>query len=212
MEEEYENQVSWRTSADKLTFIVCKPLDAATTSAPDGRVIAGEADSDERMIGDINLFLTPWDDEDEEGGGDQPSAQSAANGPSHSHCVGEVDIMIANIDHRGKGTGKAAVAAYLWFIKRNVKEILAEYATSTGEKGSLEMKELLVRIKATNEGSIALFKGLGFRQRGEVNYFGEIAMVLSESGSLEGVNQVEGYKELPFDRSRLAKELGYRES
>ncbi|RWA03124.1 hypothetical protein EKO27_g11980, partial [Xylaria grammica] len=33
LEEEYENQQSWRTAHDKLTFIVCQPAAASPTSA-----------------------------------------------------------------------------------------------------------------------------------------------------------------------------------
>lgn len=161
------------------------------------------------MIGDINMFLTPWEnDEDEsESGrlGVDHVRQSASQGSGPRYCVGEVDIMIANVEKRGRGMGRAAVSTFLWFVKKNVRGILAEYATSIGEGDILEMKELLVRIKATNEGSIALFKGYGFEQRGEVNYFGEVAMILKESSSLDGVKGVEGYEELQFDRSGLSK-------
>ncbi|KAK6219099.1 CAAX geranylgeranyltransferase alpha subunit [Pestalotiopsis sp. IQ-011] len=202
LEEEYENQISWRTSADKLTFIVCNPL----SDAPGDAVVAGTADGNERMVGDINLFLTPWEDEEQDSE-EQDSEDHAQNKtPSEQkYCVGEVDIMIAAASDRGRGMGKAAVSTLLWFIKKNVAAILAEYAAGTGDvKGALEMKELLVRINASNEGSKALFKGLGFEQRGEVNYFGEIELVLKDFNNEGGVLEVEDYRELSFDRSKLA--------
>lgn len=194
LEEEYENQISWRTSADKLTFIVCQPLNDAADA-----VVAGVADAKERMVGDINLFLTPWED-DEDQYAEQPPQKVTSSGKRF--FVGEVDIMIAAATDRGRGMGKAAVSTFLWFIRKNVDAILAEYATSLEEGSVLEMKELLVRINASNEGSKALFKGLGFEQRGEVNYFGEIELVLKDFQA--GVSEVEGYRELPFDRSDLA--------
>ncbi|KAH8664042.1 GNAT domain-containing protein [Xylariales sp. PMI_506] len=202
LEEEYENQISWRTSADKLTFIVCRPLAGAAAAS----VAAGEADADNRMVGDINLFLTPWDYEEEEGGDGGGAAATAVA----RYAVGEVDIMIADTANRGRGMGRAAVSAFLWYIWKNRAAILKEYATSpegaaaaaAAGGGGLEMKQLLVRIKATNEGSIALFKGLGFEQKGDVNYFGEIEMVLQEF-SAERLAEVEGYQELPYDRTKL---------
>ncbi|KAI4602134.1 hypothetical protein KJ359_011000 [Pestalotiopsis sp. 9143b] len=197
LEEEYENQISWRTSADKLTFIVCNPL----SDAPEDAVVAGTADGNERMVGDINLFLAPWED-DEQDPEDQPQDKSPSE---QKYCVGEVDIMIAAASDRGRGMGKAAVSTFLWFIKKNAAAILAEYAAGTGDvQGTLEMKELLVRINASNEGSKALFKGLGFEQRGEVNYFGEIELVLKDFNGEGGVLEVEDYRELSFDRSKLA--------
>jgi hypothetical protein len=233
LEEEYENQISWRTSADKLTFIVCKPLDlldspsAPFSGADDAKtlrgVVAGEADRDMMMVGDINLFLTPWenDEESDDGGQDGIVTKAKANlgnevnragderdgtGPGAvRYCAGEVDIMIAESSNRGKGVGKGAVSTFLWFIRENLNEILSEYAGSIGAGGRLEMKELLARINATNAGSIALFKALGFQQRGDVNYFGEIEMVLKDFAS-DGVGvEVEGYHKLAYDRFRLTE-------
>ncbi|KAM0813492.1 putative GNAT domain-containing protein [Seiridium cardinale] len=212
LEEEYENQISWRTSADKLTFIVCKPLD--DSSEPAEVVVAGDADRDERMVGDINLFLTPWDDDnydekdastDNKAGGAQSNGSIEHRSPEQKYCVGEVDIMIANDADRGKGMGRAAVSAFLWFIKKNVSRIVAEYAASTGDSDSPELRELLVRIKSTNDGSMALFRGLGFTQRGDVNYFGEIEMVLKDFSSCEGFDEFVGHREVRFDRSKLTK-------
>ncbi|KAI0122986.1 GNAT domain-containing protein [Xylariales sp. AK1849] len=218
LEEEYENQISWRTSTDKLTFIVCKPPVFPPPSNA-AAVYAGEADANDRMVGDINLFLTPWegegegegegdDDDDDENAQHSLAVESTAVDGTNAEvsdtkrfCVGEVDIMIASTADRGKGVGKAAVSAFLYFVRENVDGLLAEYSRAgTG----MEMKELLVRIKATNLGSIALFKGLGFVQRGEVNYFGEIEMVWKEFMGNETLGAVEAYRQLGYDRSRLA--------
>lgn len=54
-------QQSWRNDHDKLTFIACLPISGSAEE-----VVAGEHDKTERMIGDVNLFLSPAD-EDEEG-------------------------------------------------------------------------------------------------------------------------------------------------
>ncbi|CAJ2507779.1 Uu.00g089650.m01.CDS01 [Anthostomella pinea] len=237
LDEEYENQLSWRASADKLTFIVCEPLsdirgDADDDNGPDRSendgggsesVAAGEVDTPERMIGDVNLFLTPWEEEEEdpddesENGAVRPQetpAKASGGGYGDSdeenavYCNGEVDIMIASPDHRGKGLGKAAVAAFLLFVRRNLGGILAEYGGSMHLQSQLhghaqtqtqaqtqtlpgaaptpsknpKLKDMVAKINAENAGSIALFKGLGFRQRGEVNYFGDIELALEGFG------------------------------
>ncbi|KAK8110405.1 uncharacterized protein PG998_006862 [Apiospora kogelbergensis] len=182
LQEEYENQISWRTSADKLTFILCRPLEPA---AAGGTVVAGRDDVPGRMLGDINMFLTPWDDENE-----HEDAAPEAKENEAEFVKAEVDVMIAGATDRGKGLGKAAVGALLEFVSRNREAILHEYAASIEEKKndtSLEIREFVVRIKASNAGSIALFTGFGFRQRGEVNYFGEVEMVLPPSAAVEGV-------------------------
>ncbi|OIW30251.1 hypothetical protein CONLIGDRAFT_360420 [Coniochaeta ligniaria NRRL 30616] len=164
LEEEYANQESWRTSHDKLTFIVCQPL---PDPAPESKHVAGgEVDSPDRMVGDINFFIYPSDDDSEE---------------SRHLYEGEVDIMIADEANRSKGFGRAAVTALLYYIARHSEAIMNEYANGLQPPvvaGRLVL--VMARIKAENAGSIALFRSLGFEQRGEVNYFGEIKMVLPE--------------------------------
>ncbi|ORY71709.1 GNAT domain-containing protein [Pseudomassariella vexata] len=215
LEEEYENQQSWRTSSDKLTFIVCQPVPVLPGSSSNGGdsekdqqppIIAGKADAADRMVGDINLFLTPWED-------DIDGADNSTPAPSDrkDYVVGEVDIMIADLANRGKGLGKAAVSAFLLFIRRNLRAILDEYAAGTGrgvagKTRRPEMRAFMVKIKATNVGSMALFTGLGFVQRGEVNYFGEVEMgldLLNGLGTAVGDDASGGYREVIYDRSKL---------
>lgn len=186
MEEEYENQESWRESHDKLTFILCKPV--AIGDNPDPSVQAGDADSPEKMIGDINFFLYPWDDEAEDDGAD-------AGGTHHpSFCVGEIDIMIASQNDRGKGLGKAAVSTFMHYIWSNRAAILREYQAAAQP----ELKFLMAKIKATNAHSIALFKSLGFVQEGDVNYFGEVKLVLHDLDGL--ATPPDGYRVVDFQR------------
>ncbi|KAG6015335.1 hypothetical protein E4U54_003679 [Claviceps lovelessii] len=160
LQEEYENQRSWRASHDKLTFIICcaAPSDAAGSAT----VRAGVADAEERMRGDVNLFI--YDDEL----GD-PAADEAGG------LRGEIDVMIAEKGHWRKGYGRAAVECLLMYVRRNVDGILREYRGG----GEARMVGLMAKIKEGNGGSRALFEGLGFRQSGGVNYFGEVVMVIS---------------------------------
>ncbi|KAH7165724.1 GNAT domain-containing protein [Dactylonectria macrodidyma] len=157
LEEEYENQQSWRSSSDKLTFIVCAP---PTEEASQLVVKARVADADDNMRGDINFFLYPYEGDDDE---------DAEQG----WCTGEVDVMIASPAHRGKGFGRAVVCALLVYLRAHIDGILGEYSEGATLKG------LMVKIKETNAGSRALFQKLGFVQKGEVNYFGEVVLVMS---------------------------------
>ncbi|KAK5656307.1 hypothetical protein OQA88_4687 [Cercophora sp. LCS_1] len=179
LEEEYENQGSWRASHDKLTFIICQPLSATDSQVS---ITEGEADCEEKMIGDVNFFL--HDGEDEEG-----------------FCVGEVDIMIAGVQDRGKGVGRAVVSSFLHYLQRNLDGVLTEYKTSRlGDNAELpKLRQLVVKIKADNAASIALFKSLGFTQEGGVNYFGEIKLVLHDFEKVFAAAP-EGYAELIYSR------------
>ncbi|KAL7801583.1 acyl-CoA N-acyltransferase [Trichoderma afarasin] len=196
LEEEYENQESWRTSHDKLTFIVCEPLSGAGSNESDeARQIKAQVDdSPEKMKGDINFFLYLADEEEDGDEVAQPRESSTIR------LTGEVDVMIANTQHRGKGVGEAAVRSILAYIRRNLPEILKEYAQS--EKLDVEKVQLvglMAKIKQENTGSRALFKKLGFKQEGEANYFGEVKMVMDweASGSLGMAEGLE-YRELEY--------------
>ncbi|KAI1798773.1 GNAT domain-containing protein [Daldinia bambusicola] len=234
LEEEYENQASWRESSDKLTFIVCAPLpqgaattttattttttndngDSSDTKEKNGAVIAGVGDAADRMVGDVNLFLSPWDDGGE-GDDNGEGEQKGKEGEAKTYYTAEIDIMIADPGFRGKGLGRAAVATFLSFVRRHLDGILAEYMKGLfGSAVSNEkpvLKDVVAKINADNKASIVLFKALGFEQRGETNYFGEIRMVFEgfgETDAWEGRNSGvmgEGYEELGYDRSRLGK-------
>ncbi len=158
-------------------------------------MVAGRADAPSRMIGDINFFLYPWDDGDD---GTQPE------GPRW--CAGEVDVMIAEAGERGKGLGRAAVSALLCYIRRNLERILAEYDDARGDEnrraGSTRAPRLrlfMAKIKETNAASLALFKSLGFRQQGSVDYFGEVKLVLEDYEGLAS-KAPEGYAEVTYVR------------
>lgn len=185
IEEEYENQQSWRESHDKLTFILCKPVTIG--DEPDAAVQAGDVDSPEKMIGDINFFVYPWLDEDEEFGTGLPSVENL-------YTVGEIDIMIASHEDRGRGLGKAAVSTFMHYIWSSHLAILREYQPAV----QLKLKYLMVKIKATNTHSIALFKSLGFEQEGDVSYFGEVKLVLHDLERL--ATPPEGYRVVGYKR------------
>jgi RimJ/RimL family protein N-acetyltransferase len=193
LEEEYENQASWRSSHDKLTFILCQPLkDSPRTDL----VMAGMVDSPKRMIGDINFFLYPLDD-------DEASATTEVK--SARECIGEVDIMVAEKTERGKGVGLAAVAAFLLYIHHHLHDIFREYDMKEKENRipdnpiDIRLRYFMVKIKESNLASIALFKRLGFRQEGSTNYFGEIKMLREYSGQ-PPATQPDKYSETVYTR------------
>ncbi|KAK3944199.1 GNAT domain-containing protein [Diplogelasinospora grovesii] len=201
LEEEYENQQSWRTAHDKLTFIVCHPLSSTPLIFSEKgslSVLAGEVDSPDRMVGDINFFLYPYD------------SDGSDNSTDDDGLCGEVDIMIANPNDRGKGVGRAAALAFLHYIFSHLPLILNEYHTPNDHqkenirpdsKGGSRLKQLMVKIKADNTHSINLFKSLGFQQDGEVNYFGEVKLTLTEFDAFREENVVpEGYVELVYQQ------------
>lgn len=152
------------------------------------------------MIGDINFFLYPWDD-DEEDDGEQHGA-GASGQVQQSYCTGEVDIMIAGQNDRGQGLGRAAVSTFLHYIWSKLDAILSEYQSSSPDRAEgappLRLKLLMAKIKATNAHSIALFKSLGFVQEGGINYFGEIKMVLTDLDRL--ASPPEGHRVIGYNR------------
>lgn len=149
------------------------------------------------MIGDINFFLYPWDEEEDEQHGANANAQA-----QQSYCTGEVDIMIASQNDRGRGLGKVAVSTFLHYIWSNLDAILGEYqSSSSGQmEGAprLKLKLFMAKIKATNAHSISLFKSLGFVQEGDVNYFGEIKLVLEDLDRL--ALPPDGHRVLDYSR------------
>ncbi|KAK0720060.1 GNAT domain-containing protein [Lasiosphaeris hirsuta] len=188
LEEEYENQESWRASHDKLTFIICQPLPAKDTNRGAMSVVAGSADSPDRMVGDVNLFLYPHESDDEN--------------DDQVFVVGEVDIMIAGSKDRGKGVGRAVVSAFLHYICRNSDSILEEYNTNSDggrNKAAPKLKMFMAKIKQDNSKSIALFRSLGFKQEGDVNYFGEVKFVFQDLDRISA-NVPEGYAEVAYTR------------
>ncbi len=196
LEEEYENQESWRASADKLTFILCQPLGEMRSDEARQAVVSGVDDAPDRMVGDINFFLTPWEEDEDE------DEDSPAQKPPRPLFSGEVDVMIAPLELRRQGFGRAAVTAFLHYIlERQRANILAEAASAAADgsdRAALPpfLRQLVVKIQAANTASIGLFTSLGFRQRGDVNYFGEVELVRSDLA----ITAPDGYAEMAYER------------
>jgi len=92
LDEEYSMQHIWRQHSDKLTFITCLPLSSAADA-----VKAGQEDAPDHMLGDVNLFLTMSEEDDET-------------------VIGEIELMVAPVSSQGKGYGRASLLAFLRYI------------------------------------------------------------------------------------------------
>ncbi|KIX97777.1 uncharacterized protein Z520_06555 [Fonsecaea multimorphosa CBS 102226] len=190
LEEEYAMQRSWREDADKLTFIICRPhrhdgvgYREEKPQAPGGEEEGGKRFDPHReidaMIGDVNLFISTIEDEDDS---------------SHGEIlvVGELELMIAETAQQRRGFGKAALVAFLKYIVHHESEILAEFrqrervapaASSAVPQQQRHFNDLRVKIGGTNSRSMALFESLAFRKTSESpNYFGEYELRLSRVG------------------------------
>ncbi|EFR01641.1 N-acetyltransferase 9 [Nannizzia gypsea CBS 118893] len=209
LEEEYQMQQSWRKDADKLTFIICHPIPLTDASdrfqaANSYRVKPTSDDAPNRMIGDVNLFLKL----EEQGSNDE-----GLDCTPEEVIVGELELMIAEKQLQRKGFGRASLICFLNYVVTHMDQILSEFQGQTGsEEGGLEatagkqLEYFVVRIAASNERSVALFKSLGFAAvSDEPNVFGELELRkhgLEASGELQEWMKyygIEGYSELPYN-------------
>jgi RimJ/RimL family protein N-acetyltransferase len=200
-------QESWRADADKLTFIVCLPIqDASNDNGKESETLSDQADSPTRMIGDINLFLRIDDGEE---------------GTSAPHIIGEIELMIADKKDQRRGLGKATLLAFLRYVVEREQEVVGEFvhrdegargvfgSGSGDEQGKgegMKFNALSVKIGQKNERSLALFEGVGFKKVGEEpNYFGEWELrrtgldLRAVEAQLVGAG-VEGYREVVYGR------------
>ena len=124
------------------------------------------------MIGDVNLFLHK-DFEVDENGDDTDKA----------YLKGEIELMIAVSEYRGKGLGKATLLAFLRYITEKEAQIIktfieGEVASGNGTPDLGDHIRLGVKIGEDNERSRKLFGSVGFEQLGEPNYFKEVELQL----------------------------------
>lgn len=202
-------QQSWRQDPDKLTFIICQSATDSSTLNPGYEVIenGSEYDSNDKMIGDINLFLRVDDGED-------------SDSPTPPKIIGEIELMIAEKKNQRRGFGKAGLLVFLRYILEKSNGILEEFVTRGVDSGvadklrssaaatgnGLRFECLSVKIGQNNVRSLALFEGLGFvKLSAEPNFFGEFELRRVDLG-IEGVLEliegagVEDYREIGYTR------------
>lgn len=116
------------------------------------------------MIGDVNIFLSPLDDERDEEEGTTPIEEGPSSASNGTGKQGELEIMIAEPTARRRGYASEALS------------LMMDYACDPANGLELEYKNLFARVRADNEGSIRLFERLGFRVVKEVAVFNEVEM------------------------------------
>nr|OQO24493.1 hypothetical protein B0A51_11689 [Rachicladosporium sp. CCFEE 5018] len=196
-------QQSWRQDHDKLTFIICLPL--PETARDVLSIKSGHCDGPEQMIGDVNLFLSDVENDQDDGVGE--SRNGGAGG-----LVGELEIMIPSPSHQRKGYARTALQILIHYILTHWREIAGEYACGTGGGNAKHVKKLeylRVKIGETNVASVKLFDGLGFEQHGVVSYFEEVEMRWKPD--LQHLQAGQGYeaaREMIYDDSSEADGSG----
>jgi RimJ/RimL family protein N-acetyltransferase len=188
LDEEYDNQRSWRADPEKLTFIICKLSDRdEVPSTQDQEIVTAEKHYlPETMIGDINLFLTDYL-------GD--SYDASQSNPHHSQAtppdrlLGEINIMIAIKSWRREGLGRSALGGFLRYVWAHRVEVVKELEDS--KKAKYELVGFQAKIDANNMASIGLFKSMGFKETSEgPNFFGEVELLLwPDNGLLQDWNE-----------------------
>lgn len=182
-------QQSWQTDPDKLTFIVCKPLDTSpnTNNANHNSTIQPHLHATPaQMLGDVNLFLS----------------LSPSSSENTITVTGELELMIAEQAQHRKGYGRAALLVFLAYILDHESAIVETFLRGHGDGGGdvkegmssrpFKLHHLAAKIGKDNARSLALFEGLGFVRVGdEANYFGEWEL-RSEGLTGEGVEEMMG--------------------
>jgi hypothetical protein len=211
-------QISWRKDPDKLTSILSLPSPRTVSSLPVSQsnngvyststnlslqdaqaerfaVEAGVDDEPSLLIGDVNLFLSPYDADDHE-------VEAIHKDTEWDYVVGEVELMIAVSSQQSKGYGKLAVLIFILYVLQHKDEVANQgqrhksavdpHEHTCAQKRGKRLKYLCVKIGKGNLRSIGLFEKLGFvKTASEPNYFGEWELRLSlddEAGLVERLN------------------------
>lgn len=161
-EEEVEMQQSWRDDPLKCTFIV-----HASEVCDVGDSEVSVEKNLHAMVGDVNLFLSDIEpDEDEEG-----SSTPHRSNKEKPLLQAEIDIMIAEKSYRRRGVGKAATCSMLLY-----------------GANKLNVHRFFCKINENNTASIKLFEGLGFSQCAYAACFKQVELELVMP--LEKLNEV----------------------
>ena len=196
LEQEYSMRQSWVSDRDKLTFVVCLPLPHTSTINHGGlnvtvdKLLPGEWDGGERIIGDINLFLFEKEEEGQDCcSGNTDSADypikrlPQEHGQIDTNLIGEIELMIARKDLHHQGYGRAALVTFMKLVLSLWQQIAEQYRDTTPKKSANSrpvtlpgLAYLRAKINQSNEKSVRLFESVGFEQVGGANHFGEVEL------------------------------------
>jgi RimJ/RimL family protein N-acetyltransferase len=175
LQEEYENQESWRDDPEKCTFIV---LAKEACSENDVTVAENEKfvkDNLHAMTGDVNLFLSDEDEETDDDGSDQEKEQPSRHNAEDiiPRRQAEVDIMIVETAYRRNGLGTEAVCLMMMYGATH-----------------LNITRFFCKIHEDNTASLTLFRKLGFQQCAYAACFQEIELEIKRESSDEMVKAI----------------------
>jgi GNAT superfamily N-acetyltransferase len=121
--------------------------------------------------------LYPCDDDGEDGEQkhEAKDGDKASEKDTRVPVIGELEIMIARPESRGKGLAQEALRAFIWYISTSLPAILQEYTQQDKDK-AVCLRYLRVKIDKENKRSLALFEKLGFEHSSGPNYFGEMEL------------------------------------
>ena len=108
IDEERQNQQSWRDDPNKVTFIVCA-LDAGTHDATAG------------MCGDVNAFLS-LSDADDASKADEGTAVGSMAGAG-GRVSAELEVMIADPQRRRQGLAREALLLFMHWLLNHVPNV-----------------------------------------------------------------------------------------
>ena len=184
LEEELENQISWRDDNVKCTFLVLargrclnvngRRMTSASPVASDGI----PADSGfvvrnvNAMVGDVNLFISDEDDEEEIDPFAPPPTISCGTKQQQQQQQAEVDIMIAEAAYRGKGLGREATILMMLYGAKH-----------------LGLRRFFCKINQENHASRSLFQNkLGLVEKEYVAVFKQYELELKKDTNEELVS------------------------
>jgi RimJ/RimL family protein N-acetyltransferase len=162
-QEEVEHQQSWCLDESKCIFIVLAKDKCCDLEREELQV----SDNLHAMVGDVNLFLSNCEDDDEEFSKEATTNHSKT--PGHQRRQAEVDIMIAEADYQGKGLGREATLLMMLYGAQQ-----------------LGICRYFCKINETNEASMSLFKKkLGFVEKEYIQVFGQYELELTKDNPEE---------------------------
>uniref|UniRef100_A0A7S3VKR6 N-acetyltransferase domain-containing protein n=1 Tax=Dunaliella tertiolecta TaxID=3047 RepID=A0A7S3VKR6_DUNTE len=201
LEEEYAMQKSWKEDADKLTFII---LDSSL-SEPSIK----ELDLVKPMAGDVNIFLTPLEEEAEEDESEEGDADGRPKGVQGSSAPAGTAGHLKQQQHQQYGQHDNQDVSQSSHNVRDsstsLQASIAEVEVMVAEPGSrrkgiaqeavrlmmafaaqkLNITRFRAKILSSNSASLALFKKLGFKETKLVPIFSEVHLELNVRESRE---------------------------